>query len=95
MIDLEEKYINFIKNTLNLYLKEYKLFLYGSRAKNKAKKYSDIDIAIESLELTPEIKSRIEFEFENSTLPYKIDIADLRNIKESFKSLIEDDLVEL
>ena len=56
---------------------------------------SDIDIAIESKELTPQIKSHLEFIFEDSTIPYKIDIIDLNNVTEKFKSLIEPDLVEI
>ena len=48
MIDLEQKYIDFIKETVSNHLKDYKLYLFGSRVKNKAKKYSDIDIAIDS-----------------------------------------------
>ena len=35
----------------------YKLYIFGSRAKNRAKKYSDIDLAIDSQELTPQKKS--------------------------------------
>ena len=56
---------------------------------------SDIDIAIESKELTPQIKSHLEFIFEDSTIPYKIDIIDLNNVTEKFRSLIEPDLVEI
>ena len=34
----------------------YKLYIFGSRAKNRAKKYSDIDLAIDSQELTTQRK---------------------------------------
>lgn len=95
MIDLEQKYIDFIKHTVASNLCEYKLYVFGSRVKGVSKQYSDIDIAIESKELTPQIKSHLEFIFEDSTIPYKIDIIDLNNITEKFKSLIEPDLVEL
>lgn len=95
MIDLEPKYIEFIKSTINQELKNYKLYIFGSRVKNKAKQYSDIDIAIDSAELTDKIKSKLEFLFEDSTIPYEIDIVDLNNITQSFKNLIEDDLVEI
>ena len=60
MIDLEEKYLNFIKTTVAKFLANYKLYIFGSRVKNKAKAYSDVDIAIDSPELTSEIKSKIE-----------------------------------
>lgn len=95
MIDLEQKYIDFIKQSVSSCLKDYKLYIFGSRAKNKAKQYSDIDIAIESNELTGEIKSKLEFIFENSTIPYEVDIVDLNRISSSFKELIKKDLKEL
>ena len=95
MIDLDKKYADYIKNIIAQNLDNYKLYIFCSRVKGSAKKYSDIDIAIASNELTSQIKSKLEFIFENSTIPYKIDIIDLNNITEKFKSLIEQDLVEL
>lgn len=95
MIDLEQKYIDFIKETVSNHLKDYKLYLFGSRVKNKAKKYSDIDIAIDSAEFTPEKKSQLEFIFEDSTIPYEVDIVDLNKITEKFKELITADLVQI
>ncbi len=95
MIDLESKYLKFIKKTVAGYLKEYKLYMFGSRVKGKAKKYSDIDIAIDSPEFNTKIKSRLEFIFEDSTMPYEVDIVDLNSITDTFKNLIKDDLVEI
>lgn len=95
MIDLEEKYINFIKNTISSMIHNYKLYIFGSRAKNRAKKYSDIDLAIDSQELTPQIKTKLEFTFENSTLPYEVDIINLNDIDNKFKDLIQKDLIEI
>ena len=95
MIDLEEKYINFIKNTISSMIHNYKLYIFGSRAKNRAKKYSDIDLAIDSQELTPQIKTKLEFTFENSTLPYEVDIINLNDIDNKFKDLIQKDFIKI
>lgn len=95
MIDLEKKYLDFVKQTIANYLRDYGLYIFGSRAKNNAKEYSDIDLAIDSVELTPEIKSKIEAFFEASTLPYEVDIIDLNNITENFKQLIKEDLIKI
>lgn len=95
MIDLEEKYIDFIKNTISSMIHNYKLYVFGSRAKNRARKYSDIDLAIDSQELTPQIKTKLEFTFENSTLPYEVDIINLNDIDNKFKDLIQKDLIEI
>lgn len=97
MFGLEERHLNFIKETLKRYIPnpEAKFYIFGSRARGKYREYSDVDIAIDSSDLTPTIKSRLELEFENSTFPYEVDIVDLNNIKESFRNLIQDDLVLL
>lgn len=95
MIDLDIKYINFIKKDISKYLSNFEIYLFGSRAKGTARKYSDIDIAILSDELTPDIKLKLEANFENSTLPYKIDIIDLKTISHEFKDLIKDSLIKI
>lgn len=95
MIDLDEKYINFIKKTVSSVLGDYKLYIFGSRVKGRAKEYSDIDIAIDSEELSSANKSKLEALFENSTIPYEVDIVDLNNITETFKNIIKSDLVKL
>ena len=97
MFGLEERHLNFIKETLKKHIPNpnAKFYIFGSRAKDEHREYSDVDIAIDSSDLTSTIKSRLEIEFENSTFPYEVDIIDLNNIKESFKNLIQDDLVLL
>lgn len=95
MFDLEDKYIIFLKEVISKYLDNFDLYLYGSRAKGCARKYSDIDIALSSEQLTPEIKSKIEFELEDSTLPYKVDLIDLNDITDKFKNLIKETMLKL
>ena len=97
MFGLEDRHLNFIKETLKKYIPNpnAKFYIFGSRARGKFREYSDVDIAIDSSDLTSTIKSKLELEFENSTFPYEVDIVDLNNIKESFRNLIQDDLVLL
>ena len=95
MFGLEDRHLNFIKETLKKFIPnpDAKFYIFGSRAKGKYREYSDVDIAIDCPDLTSNIKSKIELEFENSTFPYEVDIVDLNNIKETFKVLIQNDLV--
>lgn len=92
---LKDKYIDIIKSIITKYLSEYDLYLFGSRAKGTAREYSDIDLAISSKELNSLIKSQIEIDFENSLIPWKIDVVDLNNIDDNFKSLIENTMIKL
>ena len=68
-----------LKNFLKEYFKntDVKVYLFGSRAKGKNRKYSDIDLAIESKN---DIKDKIEelkSIIEESNLIYKVDIVEL------------------
>lgn len=93
---LEDRYIDFIKEMLSKHVTnpDARFYIFGSRVKEKYREYSDIDIAINSPDLTEEQKSKLQTAFEYSTFPYEIDIIDLNNIDENFKNLIKNDLVE-
>lgn len=95
MIDLNEKYISFIKEIVYHYLQNCEIYLFGSRTKGTAKKYSDIDIALKSPNLNKNILLKIINDFENSTLPYEVDVLDLNNISETFRQHIEQDLTQI
>ena len=95
MIDLHEKYIDFIKEIIENYLQNCKIYLFGSRVKNTAKKYSDIDIALDCQNLNDNILLKIKNDFENSTLPYEVDVVDLNTISTTFKTHIINDLTEI
>lgn len=95
MIDLDKKYIDFIKQIVLEYLTDCTIYIFGSRVKGAAKKYSDIDIALDSSYLDEKTISKIKLEFANSTLPYEVDVVDLNNISDTFKSHIINDLVKI
>jgi predicted nucleotidyltransferase len=55
----------------------YSVVIFGSRASGKPKRYSDIDLAlIGSHTIAPKVYSRLVEAFENSSLPYTVDIVD-------------------
>ncbi len=84
MNKINQKKINTIqdlKNFLKDYFKNYdvKIYLFGSRAEGREKLYSDIDLAIETQE---DIKQKIVLLkeiLENSNLPYKVDVVNLKD----------------
>ncbi len=96
LFGLEDRHVEFIKDMLKKHISnpEAKFYIFGSRAKGKNRPYSDVDIAIDCPDLTLDRKLKLESDFENSTFPYEVDIVDLNTIKESFKNIIKDDLVE-
>jgi len=73
-----------------------KVFVFGSRAAGKARKFSDIDIGIISDKKIPWLKlSLIEEEFENSDLPFTVDIVDFRSASERFRKLAGKQIISL
>ncbi len=68
--------------------KQYQAFIFGSRATNKHKKYSDYDIGIWGKKLVPSnIKVLIEEALEESNIPYKIDIVDFSLVSSNFRKV--------
>ncbi len=79
---------------LKQFLKEFfkdedvKVYLFGSRAEGKNTPHSDIDLAFESNQNINKKLSQLKYILEESNLPYKVDIVDLKNapyLKETVK----------
>ena len=73
------------------------VFAFGSRANWTAKQSSDLDLAIDSFgeKLDRKVKSNLEDAFEESNLPYTVDVVDYNFISDSFREAIKDDLVRV
>ena len=68
-----------------------KVWVFGSRAKWTTKDSSDLDLAIDAgRPLKRNEQAELADAFEESDLPYKVDIADWHSISESFKEAISD-----
>jgi nucleotidyltransferase substrate binding protein (TIGR01987 family) len=87
--------IDILKSFLNT--ENANIYVYGSRVKGKSLKYSDIDVAIDynGQIISDLLKNKILDAFENSILPYKVDIIDINSISEEFKNKIRKDFVNI
>ena len=95
-LDLEKKYQDFIIDLVSKIVPEGEIFIYGSRTKGKALKYSDVDIALKSGEEIPfDTVLKLKAFFSDSTFPYMVDIIDLNSISENFKNRIQKDLFKI
>ena len=66
---------------------DYKLFLFGSRAKGKSMERSDIDIAIMTNEkMDASILAKIREEIENISTLLTIDFVDLSTVDDDFRN---------
>ena len=90
-IDITADEYNTIKQVLNNYLRDCNVYVFGSRAKNTARINSDLDLALESIsgaKIASTIIIDLKEAFNNSNLPYGVDIIDLNNISNTFRTLI-------
>lgn len=96
MLDLDPKYINFIKETILPEIPNVEIYIFGSRVQGNALEYSDVDIALKNEQkISIESILKLRIKFENSTFPYKVDIVDLKNLKDEFRGIIEKDLYRI
>jgi len=87
--------IKMIKRIITSYLdpKTQKAFIFGSWAQGKARKFSDIDIGIEGKEPFPLFE--LEEAFENSNLPYLVDIVNFNHVSEEFRKVAKQKIIPL
>ena len=88
LFGLEQKHITLIKNIFEKYLSnklKAKVYIYGSRATGKTKKFSDIDIVLKLKDTeTNSIITKLKSDLEESDLPYKIDLVNWHEIAEEY-----------
>lgn len=90
MICVSSKEFDIIINILHSHIKKGKVYAFGSRYKNNNRKFSDFDIAIDTDEkLSFEFLNILKDAFEESDLPYRVDIIDYNNISDKFKNIVD------
>jgi predicted nucleotidyltransferase len=71
----------------NIDRQKFDVFLFGSRADGTARKISDIDIGVYGNEKLDSItKARLEMLFEESIIPFKVDVVDFNTISDMIKT---------
>lgn len=72
------------------------VWVFGSRVTGGARRYSDLDLAIEcEMPLAFELIGALTEALSESDLPYKVDVVDLRQIDSAFRAQIEPDFAIL
>jgi type I restriction enzyme S subunit len=90
LIDISTENWRIVRDILQRIVPDREVWAFGSRAKWTAKEFSDLDIAIIgdkplSIALTADLREA----FQESALPFKIDIVDWANITPSFRQVIQ------
>ena len=89
-IDVSPNDFKTVKQILSHHVPEYDVYAFGSRAKRTARKYSDLDLAVMTDKpLSPLRRAELKEALSESNLPFKVDIIDWADTKETFKKLIQ------
>jgi uncharacterized protein len=92
MIDIELKDFETVKVILKQYVPDYKVVVFGSRAKKTAKPRSDLDLCLIGKNPLPISQiAALEEAFSSSDLDIKVDVVDWGRIQTSFQNIIEKD----
>ena len=90
-MDIQPAHLEIIRDILNKHLPDdIDVWVFGSRAKQTAGRSSDLDLALEGkCAIEADIITRINCHFEDSDLPYEVDVLDLAVVGQGFRKIIE------
>lgn len=95
-INIEPKHLQIVKDILFKYIPDTEVWAFGSRVKSTNQKYSDLDLVIVGNEKQSlSTMSKLKDAFEESELPYEVDILDYQDIPENIKNEINKGYVKL
>ncbi|MBU0456361.1 MAG: nucleotidyltransferase domain-containing protein [Pseudomonadota bacterium] len=91
MIEISPKNLETVKKILKQYVQNYKVVAFGSRVSQTAKSYSDLDLAIIGKKrISSVVLFHLKSAFQESDLPFRVDILDWHTISEPFKNIISE-----
>ena len=95
-IDIDANELAIVKAVLARHVPYATVWVFGSRVKGAAKKFSDLDLCIRAEQaLGLDVMSAMAHDFAESDLPWKVDIVDWWCVSDSFKAIIERNKVPL
>ena len=96
-VDIRPDHLAIVQEILRVHLPAgFKVWVFGSRANWTTKDSSDLDLAVEGAgKLDDKAMVGLEIAFEESDLPYTVDVVDLNAISPEFKRIVEDQKVPI
>ena len=93
-IDVRPEEWEIVRRILLRHVPEHDVWAFGSRARGRAKPYSDLDLAVVGDRPLPlAVSAALAEEFSESDLPWKVDIVDWATTGEAFRRIIEESKV--
>ena len=85
-----------VRQILKEHMYEYAVYAFGSRVRGTAKKYSDLDLAIITIEpISLSKMADLVDAFDESGLTFKVDVVDWATTSDTFRQIIDAEKVVL
>ncbi len=95
-LDLDTSWLKIVQEVLERHIPERPVFAFGSRARGRARRRSDLDLAVGGSEpLGWGIVADIKEDFSESDLPIFVDVLDISSVDRGFLERIERDFIPL
>ncbi len=90
MINIQPEHLKIVKKILANHVPEAEVLVFGSRVTRTIKYYSDLDLAIVAdHKLDIRTLALLKLDFEESDLPFRVDILDWHAASGEFQKVIE------
>lgn len=92
----EDQWKALIRQIVQKYLgNDVRVFIFGSRATGKNRKWSDIDVGIVTKEKLGNQILFIQDDLEQSDIPYRVDVVDFKTVSPQFAKVALSSTIEL
>ncbi len=94
-INLGEKDLHIVQRIVSTFLPGRSVFVFGSRVTGRARRCSDLDIAVAGEPLTLREEALLDYAFEESDLSITVDVISLAQATGVFRKRIDQELTPL
>ena len=93
MIDLPEPQLEQVRQILRRWVPDRRVAAFGSRVRGGARPHSDLDLLVLGEEPLPrETLFRLKDAFEESDLPFRVDVVDQSRVSPEFHALVREQM---
>jgi predicted nucleotidyltransferase len=95
MLDLTPAHKALVCAIVDAHIERQRVRVFGSRAQHKAKPFSDLDLLVLGDPLDDQLRGALEEAFDESDLPFRVDIVDAATLSAEFRARIAPHAVAL
>jgi len=94
-IQIEPEHWEIVQNIFQKYVPDHSVWAFGSRARRRASRFSDLDIVVETEEKSSSLIADMRDAFSECRLPWTVDIIDRSECSADFLHKIAKDRVDI